>query len=410
MKKFSMLFLAAAVALVGAIVAPSKAEAIPAFARQVGVPCYACHYQHIPKLNAFGREFKLGGFTKSAQDLIQDDHFSMPPVMNAAFIMKYGFQQASPKGGGADKGVWTLPSDASIYVGGRVAENLGALVEVGVTGAAGLKNSKLIYSKDFGGVRGGVSIYGTDGAGPGYSMEFFNTNSIGTHASIEDAAWSSATLQGGWKNAAQGLSFFAGSPLFFANVGLWGPAQGGAVNPDTGFDLSMYYRLAITPKIGDGLDLMVGIQGSSGKTKVANGGESAGACTTACQGQPDLELKTDSMRFDAQLQTELSGGMSLEVVAAYATAKSDSVFAGTPNDKKTMSLGATLGLMKGAGLDLGYGNIDTGAAANGTYTAMVIGAYYDVAQNVSVKLWYQAYSGDAKPGDNDIHLQAIIGF
>ena len=40
-----------------------KAQAIPAFARQTGMPCSGCHYQHFPVLNAFGRAFKEGGFT-----------------------------------------------------------------------------------------------------------------------------------------------------------------------------------------------------------------------------------------------------------------------------------------------------------------------------------------------------------
>src|ERR1019366_3130639 len=41
----------------------TESHAIPAFARQVGVACSACHAQHFPVLNEDGRAFKAGGFT-----------------------------------------------------------------------------------------------------------------------------------------------------------------------------------------------------------------------------------------------------------------------------------------------------------------------------------------------------------
>ena len=44
------------------------ARAIPAFARQMGVECTACHTAY-PQLNAFGREFKLTGYTLGARDV-----------------------------------------------------------------------------------------------------------------------------------------------------------------------------------------------------------------------------------------------------------------------------------------------------------------------------------------------------
>ena len=40
-------------ALVSAAIWAPQAQAIPAFARQVGMACSACHYQHFPVLNSF---------------------------------------------------------------------------------------------------------------------------------------------------------------------------------------------------------------------------------------------------------------------------------------------------------------------------------------------------------------------
>ena len=48
--------------VMGFILAPLTCQAVPSFARQTGLACIACHTQ-FPELNAFGRQFKLTGYT-----------------------------------------------------------------------------------------------------------------------------------------------------------------------------------------------------------------------------------------------------------------------------------------------------------------------------------------------------------
>jgi len=57
----SVIMLTVAVSGVWAVVAPKKAEAIPAFSRQTGKPCSTCH-DVIPKLNQTGQNFRTNGF------------------------------------------------------------------------------------------------------------------------------------------------------------------------------------------------------------------------------------------------------------------------------------------------------------------------------------------------------------
>lgn len=409
MKKFSMLFLAAAVALVGAIVAPNKAEAVPAFARQVGVACYACHFQHIPKLNSFGREFKLGGFTQSAQDLLTDDGLSIPPVLNASMVAKYRYQMGTDTAKaddgtatGINRGEFQIYDEFAILAGGRVAENMGTLVEFG----AGVLSSKFVFSKDFGGVRGGVAVYQTDGLGVGYAMELFNTGAQRNQRGFEERSWF-ANQQGSspQSGAAEGLHFFGGSSLFFASFGLWGPANG---TVDTGFELSTYYRIAITPKIGD-MDLMVGLQGVAGETKVSTVAGSA-AVDADGNGTADsiYKAKTDSMTLDAQLQADL-GGMSLEVIAAYQTTKNGTAYNGNTNDTKNLSVGAELGFGH-AGLKLGMGMLNNGKATKAEQTVTVLGAWFAPAQNVDLVLELASYSGDAKSRDSRTTVMLEFAF
>ena len=430
MKKFSMLFLAAAVALVGAIVAPTKAEAVPAFARQVGVPCYSCHFQHIPKLNSFGREFKLGGFTQSAQDLITDEGISLPPVLNIGVLMKVRFIMQGPSdkaaGGkaptsdGTKYGEWNLPDEIGIFPAGRVGENMGALVEI--DGHGDIAGNKFVFSKDFGGIRGGVTAFATRDAGLGYGMELFNTGLQRNQSGVENKDWLPNAIDGAWNSGAQGLSFFAGSSLFFANFGLVAPvcndyAPGNGVttnstgatvaNPsctggnfDAGFNFPMYLRAAITPKIGD-MDLMVGVQYVTGTGKARQLESASNA---------NGEVKADSMAIDAQLQADL-GGMSLEVIGGFASVKHDalSMYNSGANDKTQMWLGGTLGLTKHAGVKLGYGATDKGGTSN-TYNTLFLGGWYALAQNVDLSLDYAMKSGDARNYDNKMTLMLEFAY
>jgi hypothetical protein len=43
---------------------PAFAQAVPNYAQQTGQPCTACHIgAYGPQLTAFGRAFKIGGYT-----------------------------------------------------------------------------------------------------------------------------------------------------------------------------------------------------------------------------------------------------------------------------------------------------------------------------------------------------------
>jgi hypothetical protein len=58
--------LGAAIFVVLAIILfPQLARAVPSFALQTGQPCVSCHFGALgPQLTAFGRAFKLGGYTQ----------------------------------------------------------------------------------------------------------------------------------------------------------------------------------------------------------------------------------------------------------------------------------------------------------------------------------------------------------
>ena len=55
-----------------------QASATPAFSRQTGQSCAACHFQRYPLLNAYGRSFKANGYTQTGkQETIEDNSLSL---------------------------------------------------------------------------------------------------------------------------------------------------------------------------------------------------------------------------------------------------------------------------------------------------------------------------------------------
>jgi hypothetical protein len=74
----------------------SAAHAVPSFARQTGMPCSGCHSGGFyPELNAFGRFFKMHGYTMSAH---ADKPYEPYPPLSAAQTWSYTYTNQSQPG------------------------------------------------------------------------------------------------------------------------------------------------------------------------------------------------------------------------------------------------------------------------------------------------------------------------
>ena len=302
MKKVFTLMSMFAIALGGVMVAPEESSAVPAFARQTGYDCNSCHFQYFPKLSAMGRAFKLGGYRDTSIDLIEGDNISMPATMPVSFITKFKYvmkthkESHSPKRG-SERGEWEIPDEATFFIGGRVSENIGWANEVADSGWG--KGSVLFNIPTGGDMTVGVYVQVTDGHGPANGLELNNTGFQRGQRGWEDRA----SVFAGQKvlgTAATGIGVYGGSEMFWFNIGLWGPTYGkfGDEVVDTGFDLAMYYRAAITPNLG-GFDTSFGVIGSSGSIK----------CVECAEDHDTVhELKTDLFGADFQAQHTIEFG------------------------------------------------------------------------------------------------------
>ena len=404
MKKANLLFVFAAFfAFVVSLWVVPKADAAPTFARQTGVACSTCHFQHFPALNAFGRAFKAGGYTQvGGQSLIEGEDLSIPATLNASLITKIRYQMTNGSDAssttttnegkiGKNKGELQFPDEAALLIGGRAGEHIGFLLEAQLKNntAPAFANFKMPITFDAGGAKFGIIPFTTDGAGVAYGFELLNTGAISMHTtSAREGNNISAQSFIGVQVPAEGFAFIAYNETGFINLSLWAPMQGDVA---AGTDFSHYIRVAATPNVA-GWDFGIGGQYWGGETKVGD--------TDNTLSQINV---TQAWAVDAQAQGDV--GLPLGVYLSYGVAgkpKNDgktytfNAYATDQKDKTAWSVLAELGVLPGkVTLAAGYRSGDNGSAANNKDDAVIVGATYLLVQNVQLVLNHASYSGSA---------------
>ena len=133
------LIMAAAVGflLFSAALNPPKAEAVPSYARQTGLPCSGCHYTP-PELNPAGRRFKLTGYVDRADEtkIIKADGgkkrapldllASLP--LSVMFDTSYTSTKAPIPT--TQNGSFQLPQDISLFLSSAWTSHVGSFLQV----------------------------------------------------------------------------------------------------------------------------------------------------------------------------------------------------------------------------------------------------------------------------------------
>src|ERR1035437_2601622 len=108
--------------------APIEAQALPAFARQTGQNCVACHAGgQFPELTPYGRMFKLTGYTIGTRGV----PLSVMGVVNYAKVSNTS-KSDNPTGpdGDFEKNGKVLLSSASLFIAGKVTDNIGLFSQI----------------------------------------------------------------------------------------------------------------------------------------------------------------------------------------------------------------------------------------------------------------------------------------
>jgi hypothetical protein len=405
------------------------AQAIPAFARQTGMPCDTCHFQHFPVLNSFGRAFKEGGFTMigSEEKIEGSNGLSLPSNLNAAIEAYSSYMKTNgPKTGttatakNTNNGTYDTVSASSVFFGGRVSKHIGFEAEANIYPTpAGLLNYKMPMVFDVGPAKVGGVIYSTAVYGPSFGLEVMDTGANGVHLFNQfDMPAISAQQYINTGTPASGVDLIASNDMGFVVLGKWLPDQASS----SGNPSSNYLRIAATPgNLIPGFDFGIGIQlwnGKGNSTGNAPGTVGSGAAAgfignPVGVSQPVAGIfDTKAGAIDAQLLGDVHG-LPLTLIASYARAPSSGAPTGVIDDfqgnifnpgtdtRKSFNMGAELGVIPDKlTLQLGFRRAHSGFAIPGTTitnasdNAVLVGATYSIRLNVRVDLTFSKYSGD----------------
>lgn len=103
-----------------------QAKAVPAFSRQVNMPCTACHVGGFgPQLTQFGRQFKLTGYTMKVGS-------GFTPKVSLELVESFTHTQKAQPGGAApgfgSNDNWEFQT-AGLYLAGAISDHMGMLVQ-----------------------------------------------------------------------------------------------------------------------------------------------------------------------------------------------------------------------------------------------------------------------------------------
>ncbi|EAT58010.1 hypothetical protein [Chlorobium ferrooxidans] len=376
-----------------ALSSPQEASATPVFARQTSQSCAACHFQRFPMLNAYGRSFKANGYTTvGKQGTIEDTNLSTPAILNAGLVSKFRYQKTN---GTADTelnaGEFQVPDEATLFVGGKVAKNIGFQAEIGLTTTASMLGFKVPFvfpANDF--TFSAIPFY-SDAQGAAYGFELLNTGALRFSRTFENRTEASAQQYIGAAHKTTGVAlvalhkygYISYTPYLVKDVLTDGIAF------SSGRPLS-YIRGVVTPEKVGNWDLAAGAQ-------IWTGSSEEGTASAPTRNH------ASAWAIDAQAQGK-AGDMPLGVYVAYGSAAASKAGetanfynASTVASKNALTIATELGIVPNRlGIGVAYRNANSGAGAADNDNALTLGANYQIARNMVFQLNHSFYSGDIK--------------
>ncbi len=422
MKKIA---LSLASVLVATAFAP-EVSALPLFARQTGRACNSCHYQHFPLLTAVGQDFKNTGFTQvNGKGKFKGEDLSITDNLNLGVYTTTYFQsQSHGQVGGVDSGSgitkWGVPGtggELSLFLGGRVSDFAGFLAEAGLGGDGTVNTggvvgpAKLVMLFPVGDSRVGTVIFTSPDQGAAYSFETLNTGAVAVHKMMGNggpsnqhvnAAYAAQYL--GTATAATGISVVANGGLGFINVAAYEMAGNNLVGGANNMNLT-YVRAASTMNFGD-WEAGFGLQNFGGKSTVTCADGVAMGDIACVVGVTANAPKATVI--DGQLQGTL-GTMPVGFYASYGTAAASTTTdynQFNPNRdvdggkaRTSFNVAAEFGVLPHTTVQAAIRMAKNGAAINDTDNALMLGATYQLAQNILLSLHHTQQSGSAWNAD-----------
>lgn len=395
-----------------------EASAIPAFARQTGLACSSCHFQHYPVLSTTGQEFKVGAYTQlSAKGKFKGDDLSIPDTLNAAILLKARYQKTNGtntagtvNGSGTNNGQWQIPDEMSLFFGGRIGDN--GMIKMGF-----MNENNVATGNGAGGIVAGLKVpvaialdpvtvqvipYATDALGAAYGFEQSSTGMTrGIRWAEHRTDISAAQYVGIGSGAASGIAFVVNSEMGYINISKWSPSLFYLADT-TGVEMkSTWIRVAATPTIGDWA-MHIGVGQASGTSY-----NNAAAAKKETKG---TVLDVQAQGAIAEMETSLYAQYATTPAGANASAGSSSQWGMNAGSnlanvtaKKAITLGADFSVIPhtlhiGAAYRIANTGVDAtqqAAGAGDKDNSLTVTAVYDLFQNVALHVNHSMRSGSA---------------
>ena len=109
----------------------TETQAVPSFTRQTGLKCNVCH-SNPPELTAFGRKFKLDGYTltdKNVNTTIEDKDLKINRYFPISVMLLLSDTATNTPVPGAQNGNAGFPQALSLFLAGEISPHLGGMVQ-----------------------------------------------------------------------------------------------------------------------------------------------------------------------------------------------------------------------------------------------------------------------------------------
>lgn len=420
----------------------STAHAVPGFARQTGMSCNSCHFQHFPKLNAMGRRFKASGYSLSADEPIEDEGLKLVPKFSASLRTAVEYQHSTPFSDASSAGKLQLPAThgLALILGGAAAEGIGGYVELSPSVDAA--KLSLTTPMDALGAEVGMTAFTSHDSGAAFGFDLMNASSYGMGKPFERApgpvSGSIARLKTNVE--ATGVAFHAAGSDWFTAVTPYLASGAGAVTDVK----SPFYlvRAAWMPTVfGQEFGVGGGIFTGGGTVPVAAAAAPAGptghyrvqdaghgdegpAATTSTPGKasgttasgtpaasavPAFEWRR-AWFLDVQSQGKVFD-RDLGVYVLYGNGDApgaQNAYGGQDHAPAGLAVSAEYSVLPWLGLIGSAGLFDNGAATGYRYDQYGLGLNVSLAQNVQIQSVYQWLLG-ANP-DHDLSARVSVLF
>jgi len=261
----------------------SNASAVPSFARQTGLACSVCHTE-FPQLTAFGRNFKLHGYTQTRPDEPQTNELhptSMPPL---SVMLQTSYTRTSEAQPDSQNATPLLPDQLSLFYAGRISGRAGAFAQITYDGPSDhltMDNADIRLVASHGRLVGGVTINNNPGvedlwnSTPAWGFPFASSG-------IAPAPAAAAQLDGTLAQQVAGVGAYGvWNNFLYGDLSLYRSFQVGTPQPPTSASSNVidgvapYWRVAAFRMWGNH-DVEVGTYGLQLKRFPGNGAALAG--------------------------------------------------------------------------------------------------------------------------------------